>query len=576
MKKVSKGLMLTALCCISSNIFGQDTTNMGTEFWVGYGHHQFMESGTNTQNMVLYLSTGSQAATVTVAIDSSGGGSLATWTKTYNIPAYTAIVSDIIPKGVTNAPTSADANYDARLYSIGPPAGTGGAGVFRDKGIHIQSTAPIAAYTHIYGSASSGASMLLPIEAWGYTYTVINSKQSYASNCYAWAFVIAKEDNTIIQVIPSVKTRAQDKTGLAQGIAKTITLMKGQIYQVIGANLLSDVNGNGGASADGYELTGTIIKSLSPGKQVAVFAGSSRTNNAASCGTGGGDNDIQQIFPHHSWGKKFLTAPTSSSGSASTLATNIYKIIVKDPTTLVSRNGVMLTSLINNNYYQFESNTADYIQSDKPITVAQFMLGGACNPGGSLGDPDMYYLSSIEQGINSVRGYRTTRENISINYITLIVPNGGTGLSSLQIDNSSAFDHTFTHPQNSAYTVVIKRWSPAAQSQFTIQSDSAFIGITYGEGSVESYGYNIGAKFKDIGVFRTTWNGNSSTDWINPANWSAGVIPTLDDEITIPAGTPFHAVIPVNEIGACKKITLGTGATLTVNGKLNVSGKPIE
>src|SRR5438128_6213665 len=140
-----------------------------------------MESGTNTQNMVLYLSAEEQAATVTVTIDSTGIANIPStwWKRTYNIPAYTVISSDIIPKGATDAgPSGSDPNFDARLYTDPPPAGSGGSGIFRKKGIHITSNVPIVAYAHIYGSASSVATMLLPITAWGYTYVSVNSKQN--------------------------------------------------------------------------------------------------------------------------------------------------------------------------------------------------------------------------------------------------------------------------------------------------------------------------------------------------------------------------------------------------------------
>jgi hypothetical protein len=573
-----KKLLLTVVLALSfqASLKAQDTTNYGTDFWVGYGHHQFMENGSNTQNMVLYLSTGSQAATVTVTIDSSGTISPSTWwTKTYNIPANTVITTEVLPKGSTNALQSgSNANYDARLYTDPPPIGNGGSGIFRKKGIHIQSTAPIAAYAHIYGSASSGASMLLPTEAWGYNYTCINSKQKYQSNCYSWAFIIAKDDSTVIEIVPSVVTRSQNTTGLAAGVAKTVTLYKGQIYQIIAANDSADANGNGGIAVSGKELTSTTIKSLSPGKQIAVFCGSSRTSNPATCGSGGGDNDIQQMFPHQSWGKRYLTAPTSSSSAPNSFMMNSYKIVVKDPTTVVMRNGVVLTSLINNGYYTFESNTADYITADKPIMVAQFMHGGgACLGTGGLGDPEMFYLSSIEQGVKEVRGYRNTRENITVNYITLTVPTNA--LASLQIiDNTAPTspDHIYSHPNLPGYSVVVKRYT-ALQSQFSINCDSAFTGITYGLGSVESYGYNIGARFKDIGVFRTAWNGTTSGDWTNAANWSGGKVPDLDDEITVPLSTPFNLTIPAGATGACKKISLAEGAVLTVHGTLKVAGK---
>src|SRR6478735_12666456 len=78
--------ILTSLCSRAQNV-----SNRGTEFWVGYGHHQFMEQLTNDMNMVLYLSAEDQPATVTVTIDSSGLVPATWWRKTYTIPAYTVI-----------------------------------------------------------------------------------------------------------------------------------------------------------------------------------------------------------------------------------------------------------------------------------------------------------------------------------------------------------------------------------------------------------------------------------------------------------------------------------------------------
>ena len=82
-----------------------------------------------------------------------------------------------------------------------------------------------------------------------------------------------------------------------------------------------------------------------------------------------------------------------------------------------------------NSFYFYESNTADYIESDKPVMVAQFMTGGGCMGGGGVGDPEMIYISPIEQGIKKIGFYRNTRENITTNYLTLIVPTPGVALA---------------------------------------------------------------------------------------------------------------------------------------------------
>lgn len=510
--------VLASLCSQAQNV-----SNRGTDFWVGYGHHQFMEQGSNDMNMVLYLSAEDQPATVTVTIDSSG--LVNPWRRTYTIPAYTVISSEIIPKGVMNGPAApgdplSDPNYDARLFTDPPPAGTGGAGLFRKKGIHITSTAPIVAYAHIYGSTSSGATMLLPVTAWGYSYVSLNSRQSYASNCYNWMYVIASKDNTVIQVTPKVLTRAQNLTGLAPNGTTTITLMKGQIYQVIGANDGADANGNGGTAGTGKDLSGTIVRSMANGANdcnpIAVFAGSSRTANPASCGSGGGDNDNQQLFPQHAWGKKYLTAPFSGSSTPNSFARSTYKVAVRDPATVVTVNGAPIPSpLIGGNYYIYESSAADLIEADKPIEVMQFMTGGGCLGNGGLGDPEMVVLSPVEQAIKSVGFFRNNKESISVNYCTLIVPTAG--LTSLKFCGNPTWNHSYAHPGMPGYTVVIKRWDsplpPAAPlGQCLVTCDSAFTGITYGLGSVESYAYNIGTYLNNLNAVGSVHNEPDTTN----------------------------------------------------------------
>ena len=459
----------------------QNLSNRGKEFWVGYGHHQFMEPGqNNSQEMVLYFSA-EQTANVTVTVK----GRTATQVTNYVVPAGSVIPSAYMPKAGA---------LDCRLYDVPPTfGGNGGEGLF-NMSIHIESDVPIVAYSHTFGSASSGATMLMPVETYGYAYVSLNSRQQYANNCFSWAYVIATHDNTVVQITPSVQTRLNKPAGTPFNI----TLNKGQIFQVIGAN---PTNG-----ANALEVSGTKFKSVANASgdcyPIAVFAGSSRTSNPVACGSGGGDNDNQQCFPTQAWGKRYLTAPTSRSTTANQFMTNSYKVLVKDPTTVVTRNGVPLTGLQQNSYYFFESNTADLIQADKPVMVAQFMTGGACL-GGGLGDPEMIYLSPVEQGIKRVGFYRNTRESIQVNYLTLIIPNNG--VPSLRIDGSATFDHTYPHPQAAGYTIVVKRWI-AAQAQAIAFSDSAFTAITYGLGSVESYGYNAGTLINNLGAISSIQN----------------------------------------------------------------------
>ncbi|MFL9483952.1 PKD domain-containing protein [Chitinophagaceae bacterium LWZ2-11] len=518
---------LVLLCLISINTatYAQPLSNTGKEFWVGYGHHQFMEPGhDNSQVMTLYLSTTDKAARVTVTIDSSGDGTsfLPVYSRTYNIPPNTVISTETATPASWTGPSfpwrssppndqmPSAGDYDARLYTLPPafdPTSTGGEGIFRKKGIHIVSDVPIVAYEHAYGSASSGATMLMPVNTWGYTYTCINSRQQYNFDCFSWIYVVAQHDSTLIEITPSVKSRL----GKTPGVPFRVVLNKGWIYQLIGAT----------SGSSGLELTGTTVKSIgnSDGNcfPIAVFCGSSRTSNPASCGGGGGDNDNQQMFPQQAWGKRYLTSPLAGANGPSAFMTNPYKIVIKDPTTVVKRNGTVLTPVSTAGgqiYYYFESNTPDYIEADKPIMLAQFMGGGSGCLNGNIGDPEMIYVSPIEQGISRVAFYRNTRENITLNGLTMVVPTKA--LSSIRIDGGllGTQSYTVVHPRNPDYTIVQKEWT-AQQKQCIVTCDSAFTAVTYGLGSVESYGYNAGTMINNLALLSSIHNAADTSELTN-------------------------------------------------------------
>ncbi|MEK7225285.1 MAG: hypothetical protein AAB221_06350, partial [Bacteroidota bacterium] len=137
----------------------QDKSNRGKEFWLGYGFHWIFinnDNGgvipVNGQDMALYIST-EQAATVTVSINGTA------WSQTLNIPANTVDASIVIPKSGVN---------DARLLTDG----------LSTKGIHIVSDVPVAVYAHVYVTQGSGATMLMPVETYGYSYYSVNYSQA--------------------------------------------------------------------------------------------------------------------------------------------------------------------------------------------------------------------------------------------------------------------------------------------------------------------------------------------------------------------------------------------------------------
>lgn len=468
-----------------------DTSNRGRRFWVGYGHHSFFDA--NSQSMVLYLSA-EDAANVTVKINGTN------WQRTYAIPANTVRVSDLIPKS---------GFADARLKDEG----------LFTKGISIESDVPIVVYAHIYAGLNSGATMLMPVGTYGYEYTSLNSAQFYPTEGdgpHSWFYVIADRDSTLVEITPSQNT----KGGRVAGVPFQVYLDKGEMYNVMGTY------SNTGGGFTGVDMSGSTVKSIPNASgncfPIAAFSGSSRTS---LCGDFGGDNMIQQLFPNQAWGTKYLTFGTAKSGAfPTTYNSNKWRILVKDPTTVVKRNGVTInpaTLVVPGNYYEFGLTqaagpaTASYIEADKPVMVAQYMIslnGGDCGltaPTG-LSDPEMIYISPLEQGIKKAVFYNTDVSNIDANYINVIIPTAG--LATLTIDGLNTFTDVFAHPGLPGYSCVRHNLAAAA-GQHIILSDSAFTAITYGMGAEESYGYNAGTLVKNLKALPSISNtlGSSAT-----------------------------------------------------------------
>ncbi len=464
--------------------FAQNKSNKGREFWLGYGHNVLFTQDVpvNGQTLVLYLSA-EQAATVTVTVNSTG------FSQTVNIPANTVDFSVIIPKSGVN---------DARIQAEG----------LSTKGIHLVSDVPIVVYAHQYGLFSSGATMLMPVETYGYRYYSLNFTQvSNYPDSYSWFYVVASENNTRLEITPSDSTQG----GWLPIITYTVNLNKGEIYNVFGKKT---------SNSTGKDMTGSKVVSIPGGDAVchpvAMFSGSSRI---IICSGGGGEVMQQQIFPSQAWGTRYLTHHTLNNSTTDINATfrNFYRVCVQDPTTIVKRNGVVMTGLINNFYYEYMDSTGgDSYTADKPILVSQYTpgknqcWGSLTNP---YGDPEMIYLSPVEQGQKNVLFYTTSKFGIDYIYSNITVPT--TGIPSLRVDGVALPPAQIkVHPNNPAYAVAFANLTNI-DMQHSISCDSAFTGIVYGIGFFESYGYNVGTLVNNLNAIGQIKNVNSTVGGID-------------------------------------------------------------
>jgi gliding motility-associated-like protein len=475
-----------------------EVSNMGTDFWVGYGYQALMSSS-NNQELVLYLSS-RQDAVVTVEIPGTG------YTATYNVLANVALATNPIPKtGVA----------DARLNSTGT----------LNRAIHVYSNGiPIAVWAHIYADQSSGATMVLPVNTWGSDYSVLTTGGSTNTGIpHSFFFVMASEDNTTIDITPSAditSTASGTSTLYPAGTPFAITLNKGQVFNALG-RLTS--------SSNGLDLTGTTVKARDC-KKIALFTGNGRVQlsvGGCSFTDGGSDNFIQQMFPKIAWGSKYLTTPFRD------MEAGFLRVVVSDPATIVNVNGAPLpaASLINGLYYQVNTDTTNLIESNKPVMVAQYCTTHKCNGTGLLnypntgiyGDPEMIILSPVQQAINDVTVFSATQFDIARNYINVIVKNAG--VSSFQLDGVNVSSLFVQHQRDPNYSYAVFTGLAGGVSH-RLTSSEPFNAIAYGftnDDDHESYGYNAGTYLRDLSTKLLVQNqyglnDNATTCANNPFN----------------------------------------------------------
>ncbi len=439
----------------------QDFSNKGKEFWLAYCYHVGMINPGGPPTMTLYI-TSDIATTYTVEI--YGGPILQSGSITAG-----QVVTCIIPSA----------------YYINND------GLFVNKAIHITAQKPVVVYSYITRSAASGATLCLPTSVLGREYYSANFTQaSNEPNSNSYFTIVAVEDNTTVEIKPTANT----KGGWSASTTYTINLNKGEIYQVLGTE-----NGS-----TGVDLTGSYIRSVSSGsggcKRIAVFSGSGKIRIPASCTQNSSDNLYQQLYPIASWGKKFLTIPSYNRPN------NYYRIIRNTPTTNVYLNGSLINpALFTNNYYQLFNNAPNLIEASEPISVAQYFTTQGCDGNGSPYDPDMIVLNPVEQNINKVTLVSSNMVNAPPqHHIHVIMPNGGTGISSFRLDGNPISYSWVVDPAEPNYSYVYL--SNVSQGYHTLSSDSGFNALAYGYANAETYGYSAGANVKDLYQFVSIQN----------------------------------------------------------------------
>jgi hypothetical protein len=174
--------------------------------------------------------------------------------------------------------------------------------------------------------------------------------------------------------------------------------------------------------------------------------------------------------------------------------------------------------------------------------VSDYNIGGS-----GYGGPYFYAIDSIQPNQAVMVGYNSVYTNPfypSSYSLIFYLPDGHAG-SSMGCGMTS----------NTGLTLLSSslNGSPAATN---LISDTA---LDISSNSYASYAFIDNSLCSGT----ITWTGGTSGNWKDPSNWSTGAVPQWDDNVTIPAGTPYSAKVPDGITVFCRSITIQPGADVT-------------
>jgi hypothetical protein len=278
---------------------------------------------------------------------------------------------------------------------------------------------------------SNDASLLVPRTVYDQRYIAMTRETIGArpdsSDYNAYVAIVAWQDDTMVQVTPTVATKpgygSPMVPALAAGVPTTFTLDAFEVLQL--------------AAAPNQDLTGTQIVTMDPTETVGVFggveAGYLPHAQAPPGGTNGpccADHLEEMMFPTSTWGKDFAVA-RSQVRLPQVGEPDVVRVLAQQPgTTLTFQPNPISGScgtLAVGQFCEVEIANDTLITASEPVLVGHFLKSVLWTDAlGSMmfgtGDPSMAIVAPIEQ-------YRTSYtvlvpQQYQQNYAAIVLANG--------------------------------------------------------------------------------------------------------------------------------------------------------
>ncbi|MFP4368844.1 MAG: IgGFc-binding protein [Candidatus Kapaibacterium sp.] len=414
----------------------------GTEFWLCFMKNYREQRKNNSGNIDLELFlTGNEDTEVVIEIKSIG------YRRSIMLNAGT--VQNIV----------LDSKAEIRSSEI----------VEQKHAVHIKSEKPISVYGLNSRFQTTDTYMAIPKRVLGTEYRVVGYSVS-STELMSQLAVVGTEDNTEVEITPTVLTQSGKKPGQPY----TIHLNKGDVYQLQAAydpreQRLSD-------------LTGTFVKS---NKKISVFSGHQCAYvpiNVQAC-----NHLVEQIPPISSWGKHYYIGPLRDRSAYN------YRVLAHKNDTRVFVDNRLSIILKEGQFAEGISDTTLQITTDKPVLVTQYSQG--FSNGDSIGDPMMLLISPTQQFLKKYR-FATPIKGDWKHYINVVVPTEY--IETMRLNGSPVNTSTFTEIGLSRYSIGYIQ-IPYGTHVITCARPFGLYsyGFGFGDDAYDAYGTMGGQSFKE-------------------------------------------------------------------------------
>lgn len=354
-----------------------------------------------------------------------------------------------------------------------------------DKALVLMASDTVSVYICNIATNSFDASFVLPVESLGSEYIVQAFEQSpiiqsemFVDQLTSCFVVVAVEDNTIVEVTPSVATTLTEA-----GNTQTVELSKGETYFV-----------RSNYDQEDRDLSGSMISSHD-GKKIAVFNGNTLTAIPFEMGNGL-DHIFEQALPIDSWGKQFVVTSSQSR------VRDFVKITSSADGNVVRMNGDSIVSLDAGESYVFYLLSSDgscFIETTVPSMV--YLYNTTSNEPFEpstveYGDPSMVWIPPVEQRIGEVTFCTFNHDDATIDnhFVNIVV--GKEDIHRVYLDGV-LIDPDLFQPVigNGDYYYLKKEIQHGTHHLSCI---SGVIAHVYGFGYFKGYGYCVGANVIDL------------------------------------------------------------------------------